>query len=50
VAHRGVIRVIVDHLIATTPAIELGSIQILECNHSWHARALDLTGHLEDAC
>jgi broad specificity phosphatase PhoE len=50
VAHRGVIRVIVDHLIATTPAIELGSIQILECNRGWRARALDLTGRLEDPC
>jgi broad specificity phosphatase PhoE len=50
VAHRGVIRVILDHLIETTPAIELGSIHILECNRGWRARALDLTGHLEDAC
>ncbi len=50
VAHRGVIRVILDHLIETTPAIELGSIHVLECDRGWRARALDLTGHLEDAC
>ncbi len=50
VAHRGVIRVILDHLIETIPAIELGSIHILECKRGWRARALDLTGHLEDAC
>jgi broad specificity phosphatase PhoE len=50
VAHRGVIRVILEHLIETTPAIALGSIHILECNRGWRARALDLTGHLETAC
>jgi broad specificity phosphatase PhoE len=51
VAHRGVIRVILEHLIAPKPAIELGSIHILECGRDgWRARVLDLTGHLEDAC
>jgi broad specificity phosphatase PhoE len=51
VAHRGVIRVILEHLIGAAPAIELGSIHILECGRDgWRARALDLTGHLEDAC
>lgn len=51
VAHRGVIRVILEHLIGVAPAIELGSIHILERDgNGWHARALDLTGHLEDAC
>jgi broad specificity phosphatase PhoE len=50
VAHRGVIRIILEHLIQTTPAIALGSIHILECNRGWRARALDLTGHLQDAC
>ncbi len=51
VAHRGVIRVILEHLIAATPAIELGSIHILECGRDgWRARVLDLTGHLKDAC
>jgi broad specificity phosphatase PhoE len=51
VAHRGVIRVILEHLIVVTPAIELGSIHILECGRDgWRARALDLTGHLDDAC
>jgi len=50
VAHRGVIRVILDQLIETTPAIGLGSIHVLECDRGWRARALDLTGHLQDAC
>ncbi|HEY2104436.1 MAG TPA: histidine phosphatase family protein [Candidatus Binataceae bacterium] len=47
VAHRGVIRLILNSLIGVTPAIELGSIHILDCDHGWRARALDLTGHLE---
>jgi broad specificity phosphatase PhoE len=50
VAHRGVIRVILEHLVGATPAIELGSIHILECGHGgWRVRALDLTAHLENA-
>jgi broad specificity phosphatase PhoE len=51
VAHRGVIRVILEHLVGVAPAIELGSIHILERGRDgWRARALDLIGHLEDAC
>lgn len=51
VAHRGVIRIILQHLVGATPAIELGSIHILECGAGgWRPRVLDLTGHLEDAC
>jgi broad specificity phosphatase PhoE len=51
VAHRGVIRVILEHLIGVAPAIELGSIHILECGlDGWRARALDLTGHLQEIC
>ncbi len=49
VAHRGVIRLILSSLIGVTPAIELGSIHILDCDHGWRARALDLTRHLEEA-
>jgi broad specificity phosphatase PhoE len=48
VAHRGVIRLILNCLIGVTPAIELGSIHILDCDHGWRARALDLTRHLEE--
>jgi broad specificity phosphatase PhoE len=44
VAHRGVIRIIIDNLIGVTPAIALGSIHILDCDHGWRARALDLIG------
>jgi broad specificity phosphatase PhoE len=44
VAHRGVIRLIVQRLTGITPAIELGSVQILDCDHDWRARALDLIG------
>ena len=47
VAHRGVIRLILNWLVGLTPAIELGSIHILGCDHGWRPRALDLTGHLE---
>ena len=47
VAHRGVIRLILNSLIGVTPAIELGSIHILDCDRGWRARALDLTSHLE---
>ncbi len=44
VAHRGVIRLMVRRLVGITPAIELGSIHILDCDHGWRARALDLIG------
>jgi broad specificity phosphatase PhoE len=44
VAHRGVIRIIVNKLIGVIPAIQLGSIHILDCDHGWRARALDLIG------
>jgi broad specificity phosphatase PhoE len=49
VAHRGVIRLILNSLIGVTPAIELGSIHILDCDYCWRARGLDLTGYLEPA-
>ncbi|HKD67170.1 MAG TPA: histidine phosphatase family protein [Candidatus Binataceae bacterium] len=42
VAHRGVIRLILNWLIGVTPAIELGSIHILDCDRGWRARILDL--------
>lgn len=44
VAHRGVIRLLIQWLIGITPAIELASVHILDCDHGWRARALDLTG------
>jgi broad specificity phosphatase PhoE len=44
VAHRGVIRLLIQWLIEFTPAIELGSVHILDCNRGWRARALDLIG------
>jgi broad specificity phosphatase PhoE len=44
VAHRGVIRLIVQRLVGITPAIELGSIHILDCHRGWSARVLDLIG------
>jgi broad specificity phosphatase PhoE len=50
VAHRGVVRVILNDLAGATPEIALGSIHILDCNRAWRVRALDLTGHLEEAC
>jgi broad specificity phosphatase PhoE len=47
VAHRGVIRVILDNLFpGTTADIVLGSIHILDFNRGWHVRALDITSHL----
>jgi broad specificity phosphatase PhoE len=42
VAHRGVVRLIVDWLVGVTPAIELGSVHVLDCDHAWRVRALDL--------
>ncbi|MGH7949484.1 MAG: histidine phosphatase family protein [Candidatus Binataceae bacterium] len=46
VAHRGVIRRVARILAAAEPVVELGSIQILEHDGRWRARALDLTDHL----
>jgi broad specificity phosphatase PhoE len=46
VAHRGVIRVVLNCLVDTTPAIALGSIHILDCDGVWRARALDVIDHL----
>ncbi len=48
VAHRGVIRLLIEALVGVTPAIELGSIHILDCDHAWRVRELDLTGHLKE--
>lgn len=50
VAHRGVIRVIINRLVGITPAIELGSVHILDCEDAWRARALDLVGNTEFSC
>jgi broad specificity phosphatase PhoE len=46
VAHRGVIRAIVNRLAGHNPVVELGSIQILGFDRTWHPLALDVTGHL----
>lgn len=46
VAHRGVIRTIVNLLTGAEPAVELGSIQILHCDSDWHPARLDLVDHL----
>jgi broad specificity phosphatase PhoE len=51
VAHRGVIRQIVKRLGGVEPAIELGSIQILERENvsgAWRAEALDVIEHLTE--
>jgi broad specificity phosphatase PhoE len=48
VAHRGVIRAIVRKLMRQEAIVELGSIQILEFDGTWHAAALDLIDHLND--
>ncbi len=47
VAHRGVIRTIVQTLAGAAPEVELGSIQILEYSGIWKPAALDLVGHLD---
>ena len=47
VAHRGVIRTVVDHLTASQPRVELGSIQVIELGSGWRATVLDQTGHLK---
>lgn len=49
VAHRGVIRAIVRKLTRREPVVELGSIHILRFEGDWHAEALDVLGHLDDA-
>jgi broad specificity phosphatase PhoE len=46
VAHRGVIRAIVNRLAGHQPVVELGSIQLLEFEGGWRPVALDLTEHL----
>jgi len=46
VAHRGVIRTIVNRLTGAEPMVELGSIQILHCDSEWRAARLDLADHL----
>jgi len=46
VAHRGVIRTIVEHLSGATPSVELGSIQVLEFARGWNCAALDSVAHL----
>jgi len=49
VAHRGVIRVITEHLADVRPEIELGSIHVLirAGEEAWRAACLDFTAHLE---
>jgi len=46
VAHRGVIRTIVNRLTGAEPIVELGSIQILRCDSNWYPTWLDLVDHL----
>jgi broad specificity phosphatase PhoE len=49
VAHRGVIRIIVNRLTGGEPHIELGSIHILQRDTPsgpWQARSIDLVDHL----
>ncbi|SRR5579875_101275 len=46
VAHRGVIRTIVNQLTGAEPLVELGSIQILQGDSAWRAEHLDLIDHL----
>ncbi|HEY2664731.1 MAG TPA: histidine phosphatase family protein [Candidatus Binataceae bacterium] len=47
VAHRGVIRTLVFILTGAEPAVELGSIHILENRGAWKARLLDDVSHLD---
>ncbi len=50
VAHRGVIRIIVKRMVEVEPAVELGSIQVLEQagpERAWRAEAIDAAGDLE---
>lgn len=46
VAHRGVIRTIVERLTNQSPSVELASIQILRRARDWRPQSLDLTDHL----
>jgi broad specificity phosphatase PhoE len=49
VAHRGVIRVIMQRLTDVTPVIEIGSIHVLSTDRvteAWQADAVDMTAHL----
>jgi broad specificity phosphatase PhoE len=51
VAHRGVIRIIANRLAGAEPAIELGSIQILQRDglaDAWRVDAIDIVEHLAD--
>jgi len=48
VAHRGVIRTIVNKLTMTEPHVDLGSIQILVRDHTWRPELLDHVAHLEE--
>lgn len=46
VAHRGVIRTVIKSLVIAEPAIELGSIHVLQFDAGcWRTIALDLAGH-----
>ena len=47
VAHRGVIRTLLCLLIGAEPAVELGSIHILENAGRWETRSLDDVSHLD---
>ena len=47
VAHRGVIRTMVNHLTGNQPSVELGSIQVIELDGRWRATMLDHIGHLK---
>jgi len=46
IAHRGVIRAIVQKLTSQEPVVELGSIQVLRFDGGWHTEMLDLIDHL----
>jgi broad specificity phosphatase PhoE len=48
VAHRGVIRTIVERLTGHRPAVDLGSIQVLEFDDRWNAVQLDFLDHLKE--
>ena len=47
VAHRGVIRAVVNHLTGNQPSVELGSIQLVELDGGWRVMMLDYNGHLK---
>jgi broad specificity phosphatase PhoE len=47
VAHRGVIRTMVNHLTGNQPSVELGSIQVIELDGGWRPTMLDHIGHLK---